>query len=66
MFAGWAAWARYALSKWMEEIEESATCPFLGSVEKLNYLLRDFDISEAALFVFLDDLENRNQMPDAY
>lgn len=66
LFAGWAAWSRYALSKWMEKIKESATWLFLGSVEKLNYLLRDFDISEAELIVFLDDLENRNQMPDVY
>jgi len=63
LFAGWAAWSRYALSKWMEKVEESATWLFLGAAEKLNYLLSDFSISEKELVVLLDDLENKDQVP---
>jgi exopolysaccharide biosynthesis polyprenyl glycosylphosphotransferase len=66
LFAGWAAWSRYALSRWMEKIKESATWLFLGTAEKLNYLLSDFEISVDELIVFLDDLGNKDQLPDVY
>jgi sugar transferase (PEP-CTERM system associated) len=65
-FAGWAAWSRYALSKWMENIKKSATWLFLGTVEKLNYLLSDFEISAAELIVLLDDIKNKKQLPADY
>ncbi|MFW2439329.1 MAG: sugar transferase [Arenicellales bacterium] len=66
LFAAWAAWSRYALSKWMEKIKESATWLFLGSAEKLNYLLSDFSISSTELIVLLDNLKNRDQLPETY
>jgi len=66
LFAGWAAWSRYALSRWMEKIKESATWLFLGTAEKLNYLLSDFEISADELIVFLDDLKNKDQVPGVY
>jgi sugar transferase (PEP-CTERM system associated) len=66
LFAGWAAWSRYALSKWMEKIKKSATWLFLGTVEKLNYLLSDFEISAAELIILLDDIKNKNQLPADY
>jgi sugar transferase (PEP-CTERM system associated) len=66
LFAGWAAWSRYTLSRWMEKIKESATWLFLGTAEKLNYLLSDFEISEDDLIVFLDDLKNKGQLPGVY
>ncbi|MCK5359938.1 MAG: sugar transferase [Gammaproteobacteria bacterium] len=65
-FAGWAAWSRYALSKWMENIKKSATWLFLGTVEKLNYLLSDFEISATELIVLLDDINNKEQLPADY
>jgi len=66
LFSGWAAWSRYALSRWMEKIKESATWLFLGTAEKLNYLLRDFEIYVDELIVFLDDLDNKDQLPGVY
>jgi len=66
LFAGWAAWSRYALSKWMEKIKKSASWLFLGTAEKLNYLLSDFNISADELIILLDDLENKDQLPEIY
>jgi sugar transferase (PEP-CTERM system associated) len=66
LFAGWAAWSRYALSRWMEKIKQSATWLFLGTAEKLKYLLNDFEIYADELIVFLDDMENKDQLSDMY
>jgi sugar transferase (PEP-CTERM system associated) len=66
LFAGWAAWSRYALSKWMEKVKESATWLFLGTTEKLNYLLSDFSIAVDELVILLDDLKNKSQIPADY
>ncbi len=66
LFAAWAAWSRYALSRWMENIKRSEAWLFLGTSEKLNYLLRDFDIYPNDLHILLDDLDNKKILPDAY
>lgn len=66
LFAVWAAWSRYFLSKWMEKIKERAIWLYIGTAEKLNYLLNDFEISPSELIVFLDDLDNKGVLPEGY
>jgi len=66
LFSGWAAWSRYFLSKWAERLQESMTWLFLGTTEKLNYLLNDFSIAGNEIIILLDDLENKDQLPEKY
>ena len=66
LFAGWAAWSRFFLSKWMGRIKETAIWLYIGTVEKLNYLLSDFEITPSELIVFLDDLNNKERLPEGY
>lgn len=66
LFSGWAAWSRYNLSKWMDRVREKATWLFLGTTEKLNYFLKDYNVSAKELFILLDDPENIGQLPEKY
>ena len=66
LFSGWAAWSRYSLSKWMEKVRESATWLFVGTIEKLIYFLKDYHIDANELVILLDDIENKEQLPEKY
>lgn len=66
LFSGWAAWSRYSLSKWMEKVRERATWLFVGTIEKLIYFLKDYHIDANELVILLDDIENKEQLPEKY
>jgi len=66
LFSGWAAWSRYSLSKWMEKVRESATWLFVGTIEKLIYFLKDYHIDANELVILLDDIENKELLPEKY
>ncbi|HDH14915.1 MAG TPA: hypothetical protein ENG90_00275, partial [Gammaproteobacteria bacterium] len=66
LFSVWAFWSRYALSRWFEKIQEARRWLYLGSVEKLVCLIKDFNLDSSDSVILLDDKENEDALPADY
>lgn len=66
LFSIWAAWSRYALSRWFEKIQEESRWLYLGSVEKLICLIKDFSLDSSDCVILLDDKKNEGTLPADY
>jgi len=66
LFSVWASWSRYALSRWFEKIQEASRWLYLGSVEKLVCLIKDFSLDSSDCVILLDDKKNEGTLPADY
>jgi exopolysaccharide biosynthesis polyprenyl glycosylphosphotransferase len=66
LFSVWASWSRYALSRWFEKKHEASRWLYLGSVEKLLFLIKDFSIGASDCVILLDDNESKDELPADY
>ena len=55
LFSVWAYWSRYKLSVWSESKQGEGSWLFVGSEEKLEVFLADFDIEHEKLTVLTED-----------
>jgi exopolysaccharide biosynthesis polyprenyl glycosylphosphotransferase len=66
LFSIWASWSRYALSRWFEKKHEASRWLYLGSVEKLVCLVKDFSLASSDCVILLDDNEKKDSLPADY
>ena len=66
LFAVWASWSRYTLSRRFEKIREASRWLYLGSVEKLVCLIKDFSLDSSDCVILLDEGENKDALPADY
>ncbi|MEA1889505.1 MAG: sugar transferase, partial [Pseudomonadota bacterium] len=66
LFSIWASWSRYALSRWFEKVQEESRWLYLGSVEKLVCLIKDFSLDSSDCVILLDDKKNEGVLPADY